>query len=104
MGREHHSSVFSFESKKCACSVYASAKSCCKDEREIVKIDSDQSASQIVHPDVPQFVFIADVFSFTVSSDQIEMKELLAEERQQPPPKVPIYQSVCSLVFYDSLV
>jgi len=104
MGTKYHPSFFSFGAKKCACSVYKSTKSCCEDQQQIVKIESDQSTAQIVSIAVPQFVFLTDIFSFAaLSIKKMEVQEFSSAELLQLPPKVPIYQSICSLVFYDSI-
>jgi len=98
MGRERHSSLFSFESKKCACSIYQSAKvkACCEDETELVKIDNDQvhssstdlSATEWSLLPVITFELTTPILSKDVSSQVVSYN--------LPPPKVPIYQLVCS--------
>ncbi|NOS91042.1 MAG: hypothetical protein HOP30_03910 [Cyclobacteriaceae bacterium] len=98
MGREHHSSLFSFESEKCACSFYKSTnvKSCCEDETELVKIENDQVHSSST--DMPQtdWSFLSvltfelkDLHFSIIASVQVVSYDL-------PPPKIPIYQLGCS--------
>jgi hypothetical protein len=105
MGREQNSSLFSFESKKCPCFRLSDpTKSCCEDEHELVKIENDQSASQVIHLPAPEFNLIGKLFS--------EKREILLPQSallaitnfNLLPPKIPIYQTVCSLVFYESVV
>lgn len=105
MGREHHSSLFSFdESKKCPCSLYAAAKSCCKDETEVVKIEDDQTTGKIIQSNSPGLILVATLFTkvSTIGISQVKINTI--DECIAHPPKVPIYQSVCSLVFYDSQI
>lgn len=104
MGREHHSSLFSFESKKCACSVYAATKNCCKDETELVKIIDDQTTGKIIQSNLPDLILIGTLFTTVSNLGICQIKVNTAEDYIFPPPKIPIYQSVCSLVFYDSQV
>jgi len=104
MGREQNSSLFSFEAKKCPCfRSMETAKSCCEDEHEIVKIEDDQSTSQVLHSPTPTFNLIATFFfkeeTLLPQSEQHSLAEL-----SLAPPKIPIYQAVCSLVFYESEV
>jgi hypothetical protein len=105
MGREQNSSLFSFESKKCPCFRSTDQiKSCCADEHELVKIENDQSASQVIHLPAPDFNLIGKLFSDKqeVRLSESELKAMV--EVNPPPPKIPIYQAVCSLVFYESVV
>jgi hypothetical protein len=105
MGREKNSSLFSFTTEKCVCSIMAKEPmSCCKDQHDIVQIEDDHSSSQVVSSPDPQFNLIGDLN--TPQEDIIPSYALTsyaADENDLPPPKVPIYQSNCSLVFYDSL-
>jgi hypothetical protein len=85
MGRAHHSSLFSFESKKCACSIYKSAKvkTCCEDETEIETPQTDWSLLPAV--------------TFEWKSSEIVSRSLTqVVSYDLPPPKVPIYQLGCS--------
>jgi hypothetical protein len=103
MGREQNSSLFSFESKKCPCFRLADqTKSCCADEHELVKIEDDQSASQVIHLPSPEFNLIGELFFEEQEVLLPQSALLIVAEINPPPPKVPIYQAVCSLVFYES--
>jgi len=105
MGREKHSSLFSFTTKQCPCALYAKEKmSCCGDEHEVLKIDDDQSGGQVLHSPVPEFNLIGELFSLNLRTVVLEESCYAVAEINIPPPKVPRYQSLCSLVFYDSKV
>jgi hypothetical protein len=105
MGREQGTSLFSFESKKCACfRLMKSTKSCCEDEHELIKIEVDQSASQILVSSTPIFNLISELFFDVLPNAVFNTASQFIELQNLPPPKIPIYQSVCSLVFYESVV
>jgi hypothetical protein len=104
MGREQNSSLFSFEAKKCPCfRSMEKAKSCCEDEHEIVKIEDDQSTSQVVHSPTPTFNLIATFF-FKEETLFPQSEQLSFADLDLTPSKIPIYKAVCSLVFYESEV
>ena len=63
MGRALPASLFSFESKKCFCAELTTPDSCCDDKYELVKIENDQSASQIAHSPSQEYYFIGELFS-----------------------------------------
>jgi hypothetical protein len=105
MGREQNTSLFSFEAKKCPCFRSAEqTKSCCADEHELVKLEDDQSASQLIHSPSPEFNLICKLFSDKQEICLPDSALLAVVEATPPPPKIPIYQTVCSLVFYESVV
>jgi len=105
MGREKNSSVFSFTTEKCFSSpMMTEPMSCCKDKHEIVQIEDDHSGNQVLNSPDPQFNLIAELY--TLQEELITSHTIasyVSEENDLPPPKVPIYQSICSLVFYDSI-
>ncbi|MCA6366477.1 MAG: hypothetical protein IM631_22080 [Cytophagales bacterium] len=104
MGREQNSSLFSFEAKKCPCfRSMEKAKSCCEDEHEIVKIEDDHSTSQVVHSPTPTYNLIS-VFFFEIENLFPQPELFSFAELDLVPPKIPIYEAVCSLVFYESEV
>ncbi|MBI3218463.1 MAG: hypothetical protein HYZ44_03030 [Bacteroidetes bacterium] len=98
MGREHHSSLFSFESKKCACSIYQSAKikTCCEDETELVKIENDQVHSSAGDMPKADFIYLPVVSMELKKLDASEISTIQVVSYDLPPPKVPIYQLGCS--------
>jgi len=106
MGREKHSSLFSSTTKKCGCSLFLQASSaCCDDQHEIVKIDDDQAGSHALSIAAPEFSLLGEVFTLNDEIVSVHASRQHCEiELDPPPPKVPLYQSFCSLVFYDSFV
>ena len=106
MGREKHSSLFSFTTEKCGCSLFRQVNNaCCADQHEIVKIADDQSGGKITNTPVPEFNLLGEVFTLNeeiVSSYAARHQGEI--EINPPPPKIPRYQSHCSLVFYDASV
>ena len=105
MGREQGSTLFTFESKKCPCfRLMEEAKSCCGDEHQLVKIENDQSAEQVLSSPIQDFNLIGQFFFQEIETISLSTSFEVVHHRNIPPPKVPIYQSVCSLVFYESVV
>ena len=62
------------------------AKSCCEDEHEIVKIEDDQSTSQVVHSPTPTFNLIATFF-FKEETLLPQPEQLSLAELSLAPPK-----------------
>ncbi len=102
MGREKSTKVFSFESRKCPCSVFLPENSgCCQDEHELLIVDDSQTQSPSLALFAPGFFQIGEVYStkpeqvFAYASMQY-IKPVFA-----PPPKEPLFKINCSFVFYD---
>ena len=106
MGREKHSSLFSFTTQKCGCSLFRTPKNaCCEDHHEIVKIDDDQSGGKITNTPIPEFNLLGEVYTLNEEIVTSYAARLQGEiEINPPPPKIPRYQSFCSLVFYETIV
>jgi hypothetical protein len=103
MGRALPSSVFSYETKKCFCGDVKEKDDCCKNQFELVKIENDQSSSQVVDSPSPEFNFIGEIFSeVTIESVVHNQFNEFVADNNQPPPKIPIYQINCSFIFYES--
>ena len=98
MGRVKSSALFSFETAKCPCYLFAGENdSCCKDTHEVLKIDDDHAASSVVS--------IAPIF-FEIAIQFIDTKEYpdpitFYYEESPPPGAVPLFTRHCSLIFYD---
>lgn len=103
MGRAKHTSVFSFETKKCVCAKYNPANACCDDEHELVQIKDDQAGTQLVDTPVPHFNLIADLFVSLEEEELANDISTLVNELPDPP-KIPIYKKAHSFLFYDSQV
>jgi hypothetical protein len=96
-GKARHTSVFSFEAKKCACSKYNPTNNCCDDERELVQLKDDQTDSQSLVAPIPTYNLISEIFTPTFGVS--EHKAFIASDLEvRPPPKVPIYQHIRSLI------
>lgn len=104
MGRALPSSLFYVESQKCACGEAATPDDCCDDQLELIKLENDQSAGSVLHSPAPEFNLIGEVFVEVenANSQKAAVFEFF-EHHDLPPPKIPIYKKVCSLVFYESL-
>jgi hypothetical protein len=105
MGRESSFSLYSFEGKRCACSLFFSnleKKSCCHDEYELIVLDDDQSASASLSLTPPAYFLLADLYS----GNQFEIKVTsisasISMEDDPPPAKEPIYKVLCSYTLYE---
>jgi hypothetical protein len=105
MGREKSTELFSFEAKKCPCSLFIPENSgCCNDEHEVLSIDDSQKVTPSIAPISPDFFLIGSIFS-KVDKQVIEQPiTQYINPDFSPPPKEPLYQINCSLVFYDDEV
>ena len=102
MGREKSTELFSFQAKKCPCSAFMPENSgCCKDEHEIVSIEDSQTLSVISAQIQPVLFLIGGIYAEI--DDQIIEQPItrFINPDFSPPPKEPLYQVNCSLVFYD---
>ena len=103
MGREKSTKLFSFEAKKCPCSLFLPEKNdCCHDSSEILIIDDFQAQASVFAPVVPVY------FELGTIHPQIANIEVIAKPVTQyidpdfsPPPKEPLYRINCSLVLYE---
>lgn len=103
MGREKSTKLFSFEAKKCPCSLFLAVKNdCCHDSSEILIIDDFQAQASVFAPAVPVY------FELGTIHPQIANIEVIAKPITQyidpdfsPPPKEPLYRINCSLVLYE---
>ena len=99
MGRENHTSHFSFEADPCACFKFLGGDSdCCQNESVLLQVDDDQAAPAqlIVAPVVLPLIY---EFEFLVV-DQVEQsfnQEFSPEKFLRPPP-LKAYLKNCSLV------
>ncbi|MFM7853095.1 MAG: hypothetical protein ACKO96_14545 [Flammeovirgaceae bacterium] len=102
MGRAKHTSVFSFETEKCACAKYNANTNCCDDQHKLLHIKDDQTGSQPLTAPLPEFNLLGTLFK-TVSTDDLQ-KTTSPRLAILVPCKIPIYEKVHSLLFYDSIV
>ena len=103
MGREKSTELFSFQAKKCPCSLYLPENgNCCKDKHEVLTLDDSQSFSPSLAPHAPDFFLIGNTFN--VLQEEVIFEQSLTQffTPDFPPPlKEPLYQINCSLVLYD---
>ncbi len=102
MGREKSTELFSFEAKKCPCSLFfVENDGCCSDKHEVLSINDFQSLSTSLAPILPDFFLIGNIY--TNVDTQITEQPITQYIRPDfsPPPKDSLYQINCSLVFYD---
>jgi hypothetical protein len=105
MGQEKNSSLFSFTTKKCACSLFsAQLNGCCEEDSQIVKIEDDQSGGLVLELAPPVLNFLSEIYSFDRATIlKYDYRYCSTDKFDQPPQPVPLYQSHCSLVFYESV-
>jgi hypothetical protein len=103
MGREKSTELFSFQAKKCPCSVYLPENNgCCQDKHEVLSVDDSQTFSPVFAPVSPDFFLIGATFASAEENQTFEQsfKQFLNADFS-PPPKEALYKINCSLVFYD---
>jgi hypothetical protein len=104
MGRLNNTTLFSFESKKCGCSLFEDVRpSCCHDESEIVKLDTDQQVQLATQAISPSFFLIE---SFTFNSILLiptlgSLFNALTPIDKPPCQPIPIFKMNCSFTFYS---
>jgi hypothetical protein len=103
MGRVDSSAFFSFESRKCACELFASRsdKSCCDDEISLIKIEDDQSVSAPLTV-VPEFFYMGEL-TFSVLAEKPAQSGIsfLITHDKPPGDQVPLFVQHCSLILYS---
>lgn len=101
MGRAKHTSVFSFETKKCACAKYNVNTNCCDDRHELLHIKDDHAGSQPLSAPLPEFNLLSTLVTEVPTDDSQKIISPWLEICT--PCKVPIYKRVHSLLLYDSI-
>jgi hypothetical protein len=102
MGRVKSTSVFTFDSAKCPCYLFAKDgnKKCCNDEHEIIKIEDDHTASHVISI-VPDYLAVAQIIGVVYSAATCHQPQTVFDESPPPPHSIPLFTKHCSLVFYD---
>ena len=88
MGRENHTSHFSFEADPCVCfKLMGESSACCDDKSVLLQVDDEQAASSqlIVAPVALPLIY---EFEFSVADEweQSFKKEFSPEKFLRPPP------------------
>jgi hypothetical protein len=106
MGREASVTFFSADSKKCPCSLFSTEKnSCCDDEHDVLRLKDDQKVFTSYTIRVPQLYILEDLYTEQFIASLVTGTDIVDNsESDSSPPKVPIFKSNCSFVFYDSEV
>jgi hypothetical protein len=102
MGREKSTELFSFQAKKCPCSLFLTENGdFCKDEHEVLSIQDSHSFSPVFTLAIPEFSSIGEIFR---KDDFFIFEQSLTQvvvDQFSPPPKEPLYKINCSLILYD---
>lgn len=105
MGRVKSTALFSFESVKCSCYLFATDArgNCCDDEHEIIKIEDDHAGATVTAL-TAEFFEIGQVFQ--VETLELPALNTTSSIEDSPPPQgvIPLFTKHCSLVFYDSMM
>jgi hypothetical protein len=104
MGREASVTFFSADSKKCPCSLFSmESNTCCDDEHDVLRIKDDQKVFSAYTIRVPQLYILEDLYTEQFIAALVTDSVIETDSESDPsPPKVPIFKSNCSFVFYDS--
>lgn len=103
MGREASVSYFTFETPRCACSLFAGEKdNCCDDEHELLKLEDSQKGLSSFVLNIPALVCLGDIITTNaVSPGNIALRPKLSDSPQWLPPPKSLFKIHCSYVFYD---
>ncbi len=102
MGREKSTKIFSYEAKKCECSLFFPKNDCCHDKHEILIIDDSQSQTLTFVPPMPDFFEMGAVYHDQPEQIFVHTSTQYLTPDLSPPPKEPLFITHCSFVFYDS--
>jgi hypothetical protein len=106
MGRESSVVLFSADAHGCACSVLFSGadKGCCDDEHEVIKISDDHKniGNYIIR--IPQLYILDDLYTTRLITSTVSPEKTLnhKETEELRPPRLPLFKTNCSFVFYDN--
>jgi len=103
MGRVDSTSLFSFESDKCLCELFAAAadQSCCDNEVNLIKIDDDQASSSPVSITPEFFSMWENHFSVVPERIAVTGFTFLTNHDKPPGKDVPLFVQHCSLILYS---
>jgi hypothetical protein len=102
MGRVKSSSLFSFDSEKCFCSLFAfpASKSCCDDESTLIKIEDDQTVAWTISV-TPEFYSICELTLPVIVSGADSFRPITVEDKGPPGNPTPLFVKHCSLILYS---
>ena len=102
MGRVKSSNLFSFDSQKCVCALFAfpASRNCCDDESTLIAIDDEHAATPAVSL-APEFYAIYDL-ALPPVADQAKLTPAVAAKDESPPgTPTPLFVKHCSLILYS---
>jgi hypothetical protein len=103
MGREKSTKIFSYEAKKCVCSLYFPENNdCCDDAHQLLIIEDSQSQSVAFVPSAPDFFSMGEINYEGLTQVFAQASRQYIKADFSPPPKEPLFKMNCSFVFYDS--
>lgn len=99
MGRENHTSHFSFDVEPCACFKFMGAASdCCENESVLLQVDDVQSASPQLSIQPVQLPFLFEFLYAIVDVPQQSCSNEFSPEKFLRPPPLKAYIENCSLI------
>lgn len=107
MGRASSVVLFSANASECACEVVfgeLEEDTCCSDENEVMRISDDHKTIGTYTIRIPHLYILDDLYTTQLIALAVPEQEFQSHQRNDrvPPSKVPLFQTHCSLVFYDS--
>jgi hypothetical protein len=103
MGRVDSTTLFSFESDKCLCELFAAAadRSCCDDEVNLIKIVNDQTGSTPLSISPEFFSMWENHFSIAAERIIVNGPTFLTNHDKPPGKEIPLFVQHCSLILYS---
>jgi hypothetical protein len=105
MGRESSSQLFSFRAKPCVCEIWSKkTDSCCDDDHELIKIQSEQSQVAVLGLLAPEFFEVGALYTelFSAGDRVCVLTAAFEQALEDPPPtREPLFKMHCSFVFYE---
>jgi hypothetical protein len=106
MGRESSSIFYTFEAKRCGCSLFLSnleKNTCCHDESELIVIDNDQTPTSVFSLTAPDYFPIAELYNtgLQLATSLTKNESDFYLNNSLPPPKEPLYKTLCAYTLYE---
>jgi hypothetical protein len=106
MGRESSTTLYTFEAKRCGCSLFlpnSEKNACCHDESELIVIEDDQTPTSTLSLTAPDYFTISVLYYKYVNSvsSALSAEHDFYLDNNLPPPKEPIYKILCAYTLYE---
>lgn len=103
MGREASVAFFSAEADKCFCSKFMNEENtCCDDEHEVIRLEDEQKSITVFSLSVPQWFVLEKLYTVRlIALQKLPVERSVFDLSHFPPPKIPLFKTHCSYVFYD---